>query len=387
MSCFGFVGRTSSSGWSATSCQKPRPGLPGRPAPCRRALPVHEREPGLLPGCRHGARTRRVQGWFLRLAAATAIQPRHRRRGAAETYPDRMCQFAPDLRRTTGPRRSSGSRRAARPQTGCAPDARGRAAGCLPPAWWPNDDAAGQGCPACAEPGGSRLHRLWAGSALGRRYHVCADGGVPLPCRGAGRLEPQDRRLVGPTTCGRSWCWTRWKLRSASADRRTSSITATRAAWADSIGRRDTLEQGGWDGGSASVKSCVAEQAALAGTTSGRAAGAPAAFLGVGGGGGVERGRGDWRGRVGPGRSTVVSEVRRHAAIEACAIIASFVWTVPVVCRAGGACHPAWPRRRGAADRPADGAVGIDDLARAAAQRCHARRRVGLSGHDGAVAR
>src|SRR3979490_2027375 len=29
--------------------QKPRPGLLGRPARCRPALPVHEREPGLLP--------------------------------------------------------------------------------------------------------------------------------------------------------------------------------------------------------------------------------------------------------------------------------------------------------------------------------------------------
>ncbi len=144
--------------------------------------------------------------------------------------------------------------------------------------------------------------------------------------------------------------------------------------------------QGGWDGGSASVRSCVAEQAAFAGTTSGRAAGAPAAFLGIDRGGAVERGRGDWRGRVDAGRSTVVSEGRRHATIDACAIIEAVVWAIPVVCRAGGACDPACPGRRGAADRPADGAVGIDDLARAAAQRCHARRRVGLSGHYGAVA-
>jgi hypothetical protein len=41
---------------------------------------------------------------------------------------------------------------------------------------------------------------------------------------------------------------------------------------------------------------------------------------------------------------------------------------------------------QGAADRPAHGAVGIDDLVRIAPQCCHARRRVGLSGDHCAVA-
>ena len=45
--------------------------------------------------------------------------------------------------------------------------------------------------------------------------------------------------------------------------------------------------QGGCDGRSASVGSCVAEQAAFAGATSGRAADAPAAFLGIDRGGGI----------------------------------------------------------------------------------------------------
>ncbi len=198
--------------------------------------------------------------------------------------------------------------------------------------------------------------------------------------------------MVIPAACQADFCWVdsnsvavcRWK-------------NLSRLRWHLRCGRRRSclgeftwsLQHsglGGWDGGSASVRSCVAEQAAFAGTTSGRAAGAPAAFLGIDRGGAVERGRGDWRGRVGAGRSTVVSEVRRHATIDACAIIEAVVWAIPVVCRAGGACNPACPGRRGAADRPAHGAVGIDDLARAAAQRCHARRRVGLSGHYGAVA-
>ena len=121
--------------------------------------------------------------------------------------------------------------------------------------------------------------------------------------------------------------------------------------------------QGGCDGRSASVGSCVAEQAAFAGATSGRAADAPAAFLGIDRGGGIERGRGDWCGRVGTGRSTVVSGGRRHATIDACAIIEAVIGSIPVVCRAGGARDPACPRRRGAADLPVHGAVGIDDLA------------------------
>ena len=66
MSCLGSGGRTGSSVWSATSSQ-PRPGLPGRAARCRRALPVHEREPGLLPDRHHGARAR-----ALRLQACSA---------------------------------------------------------------------------------------------------------------------------------------------------------------------------------------------------------------------------------------------------------------------------------------------------------------------------
>ena len=56
----GCGAKCASSGWSATSCQKPRPlnvyvQRPGRPGRCP-GLPVHEREPGLFPGRPHGAR-------------------------------------------------------------------------------------------------------------------------------------------------------------------------------------------------------------------------------------------------------------------------------------------------------------------------------------------
>ena len=184
--------------------RKPRPGLPGRPAGCRRALPVHEHEPGLLSDRHHGARARRVQGWLLRVAAATAVQSRGGRCGVTETHSDRARQFAPDLRRTARSRRSAGPRRATWPQTDSAADARGRAAGCLPPAWWSDDDPAGQGCPARAGPGGSQLHRLGSEPALGGRHHVCADGRrVSVSRCRAGPLEPQDRLVDGQPPTGR----------------------------------------------------------------------------------------------------------------------------------------------------------------------------------------
>jgi hypothetical protein len=95
-----------------------------------------------------------------------------------------------------------------------------------------------------------------------------------------------------------------------------------------------------WDGRSASIRSCVAEQVAVAGATSGRAADAPSAFLGIDRGWPIERGRGGWCGRVGAGRREMVSGGRRHATIDACAIIEAVVRPIPVVYRAGGACNP-----------------------------------------------
>ena len=70
---------------------------------------------------------------------------------------------------------------------------------------------------------------------------------------------------------------------------------------------------------------------------------APSAFLGIDRGRPIERGRGDWCGRVSAGRSEMVSGGRRHATIDACTIIEVAVRSISVVCRAGGACNPACP--------------------------------------------
>ena len=110
---------------------------------------------------------------------------------------DRARQFAPDLRRTACPRGSPEPGRATWPQTDRAPDARSRARWRQPQAWWPDHDAARQGGPARAGPGRPQLHGLRAKPALGGGHHLCADRSrLPLSGRRAGRLEPQDRRLV-----------------------------------------------------------------------------------------------------------------------------------------------------------------------------------------------
>ncbi len=101
-----------------------------------------------------------------------------------------------------------------------------------------------------------------------------------------------------------------------------------------------------WDGGSASVRSCLAEQDVLTGTTSGGAAGAPAAFLGIDSGWLIERGRGDWRGCVSGGRRTVVSECGRHATSDACAIIEAVVWAIPVVMQSERSLPSSMPKER-----------------------------------------
>ena len=76
----------------------------------------------------------------------------------------------------------------------------------------------------------------------------------------------------------------------------------------------------------------------------------------------------------------------RDATIDARAVVESTPGAIPVVRGPRGgralACAGAW----GSGGCPAAGAGGIDDLARATAQRRDARRRAGVPGHDGAVA-
>jgi transposase len=118
--------------------QKPRPGLLGRSARCRPALPVHERKPGLFPDCRNGTRARRVKGGLLRLAATATVRPCYGRRGLVEARQNRPCQFAPNLWSAPHLCRSAWARREAQPETDRPPDARGGAGRRQPSARWPD---------------------------------------------------------------------------------------------------------------------------------------------------------------------------------------------------------------------------------------------------------
>src|SRR5215208_4756667 len=75
----------------------------------------------------------------------------------------------------------------------------------------------------------------------------------------------------------------------------------------------------------------------------------------------------------------------RHAPGDARASGEAALRAAPVLRGPGGDRAVARAGPRGARDRPPAGAVGVDDLAGAAAQRGHARRRTGLSGHHRAV--
>ena len=147
------------------------------------------------------------------------------------------------------------------------------------------------------------------------------------------------------------------------------------------------LDGGACDGyAEATFGSGGARRVALAGPARGGAARGPAAVLDRDCGGAVQRGRGARRRGVAGRGGTMVPGGGRHAPSDPCASGQAALWAIPVLRGPGGdrtvACAGAW----GSGGCPAAGAGGIDDLARATAQRRDARRRAGVPGHDGAVA-
>src|SRR3954453_14424560 len=99
----------------------------------------------------------------------------------------------------------------------------------------------------------------------------------------------------------------------------------------------------------------------------------------AGGGGGGAGGRGGWGGGVVGGGGTMVPGGGRHATIDAGAVVEAALGAVPVVRGTRGGRAVACAGARGAGGRPTARAGGVDDLARAAAQRCDAGRRPGVS--------
>src|SRR3981081_4328459 len=82
----------------------------------------------------------------------------------------------------------------------------------------------------------------------------------------------------------------------------------------------------------------------------------------------------------------MVPKGRRHATSDIWTIGEAALRAISVACGTRGACDPTCAERGSAGDRPADGPVGVDDLAGAAAQCCDAQRGPGLSGNHSAVA-
>src|SRR5277367_486971 len=82
----------------------------------------------------------------------------------------------------------------------------------------------------------------------------------------------------------------------------------------------------------------------------------------------------------------MVPEGRRHATSNVSTIGQAAFRSVSLVSGTRGACDSSCARPGGAGHCPTDGAVSVDDLARAAAQCCDAQWRSGVSGHHGAVA-
>src|SRR5580700_6665043 len=83
----------------------------------------------------------------------------------------------------------------------------------------------------------------------------------------------------------------------------------------------------------------------------------------------------------------MVQEGRGHAAIDVWAIGEAALWSVSLVCGAGGDRAPSRSGLLHAGGRSPARASGIDNLQRAAAQRRHPMRRPGVSCDDSAMAR
>ena len=85
-------------------------------------------------------------------------------------------------------------------------------------------------------------------------------------------------------------------------------------------------------------------------------------------------------------RDKMVPEGGRHATSDIWAIGEAALRAISVAYGTRGACDPTCARRGRAGDRPADGTVGVDDLAGAATQCRDTQRGLGLSCNHSAVA-
>jgi hypothetical protein len=180
---------------SGRSWQKPRPGSRGRPERSRPDLRIRERSPGRASRGHHVPGAGGLHQRLLRVAEASRVEAGAGGRRLAAPDPHDPRGVAAVVRRAAGVRRAarrwrrrgSGSGREA--DAACGP-ARHLAAALR------FDDAARRGGAACARSRRAPLRGRGAEPALGGGHHLHPDlGGLPVPGRGARRVEPQGRGL------------------------------------------------------------------------------------------------------------------------------------------------------------------------------------------------
>ena len=132
----------------------------------------------------------------LRLAGSCALGAGAARRGASGQDPVDLEREPRDLRPAADPRGAPGARRAGGPQAGGAADEAGGHPGRDAEALDDGHDPQGCEGPARSRPGEPGLLGRGSEPVVGGRHHVRAHlGGVAVPRRRAGRLEPSYRGL------------------------------------------------------------------------------------------------------------------------------------------------------------------------------------------------
>src|SRR5215472_14615917 len=187
--------RTASSGSSGRSCQRRPPGSLGRRTRSHARVPVRERSPGGLSDCPHVSAAGCLPQWLLCVDEAAAVAACGDGCGVDRRNPCGACGLARHLRCAAHPCRVDGQGNARRPQARRSADVADWPCRCEPTQVRYHHGQERQ--PSGTGPGGTRLHRVSARSAVGGGYHVCPDlGGFSLSRGGARRLQPPHRWLV-----------------------------------------------------------------------------------------------------------------------------------------------------------------------------------------------
>ena len=174
-----------------------RPSSPGRTARPGGDLRVHRGEEGRALDQDDVPCARRLAFGLSRLGQPPAVGACRRRRAAARAHPRDPRDQPSGLWGAAYPRRARARRRRADRAQACrAAHAPRRPLGAYAQAPWPHDGPRA-GRARVRRPRRPRLPCRRPQPAVGRRHHLSAHvGGLALSRRGAGHLQPPDRRLV-----------------------------------------------------------------------------------------------------------------------------------------------------------------------------------------------